>query len=296
MIRLGGGHHSSALSSTFFHLCSRLVELMSLYEVFLQWQNAVIDRWDKPIIDMSDVNGQPSSVLDDSQSQSNAMVSSMTSDKQSLSSEDDTLPGEDIQEEIPDNLEFRREVTSSSEEQKTMLSHMKQVRHALWKKSESALINLIEFYTSQCGDLEVQSGDSTDLATQNLHMTHDVLLQFISFSSHFLNDDESGDEQFSALENELAKLHLRHLRSIHIEAMKTTGHLLRHESWHLAPLQLSGGAFKVGANGKSCKCDGSGQNCTYCKNTIIKATYEVSHIAFLALVSFATVIIYPLII
>jgi len=280
VMRLGGGHHTTALSLTFFHLCSRLVELMNLYCVVLQWHKAIMDRVN-PVKEYNSSNITGDADRPDCESikikLSHTMVSSISSDKQSSSStdesaKDDTPQGETSERPVPETLEFTPNVTSSLVDFEAIHKSLKLIRRALWKKCEVSLINLIESYMAQGGDLGVQSGDSTDSTTSNLRLTYDVLLQFTSFTSHFLNDDK---EECSALENELLKLHQRHCRSVHIEAMKTTGTLLRHESWQLAPLELSGDAFKVEENGNS----GSHHN-----QTIMQAVYEVSHLVSHAII------------
>jgi len=253
IMRLGGGHHSSALSSTLFHLSSRLVELMSLYETTLQWLESLVHKMDvenKPIAANEDVK---TAQCDNSEVLNHTTVSSMSSAEQSASSSslnDDAPPQDQDDQPVPQDLQFEMDKSSLDDIYNAVQKSTGRIRHSIWKKCELALIHLIEFYMSQSGGVGVQSGDGKDFATGNLQETYNVLLQFKSFSSHFLNDDEDDgeDDPCSGLENELSKLYTRHLRSIHIEAMKTTGTLLRHESWHLAPLQLARSAFKPNDN------------------------------------------------
>jgi len=272
IIRLGGGHHSSALSSTLFHLSSRLVELMSLYETTLQWLESLVQKMDvenKPIAATEDVatTEQSKCGRDNSGVLNHTTVSSMSSAGQSASSSssNDDAPPQAQDEPVPQDLQFEMDKSTSDDIYKAVQKSTGRIRHSIWKKCELALIHLIEFYMSQSGGVGVQSGDGKDVATGNLQQTYNVLLQFKSYSSHFLNDDEDDgeDDPCFGLENELYKLYTRHLRSIHIEAMKTTGTLLRHESWHLAPLQLARGAFKPKDNENS-------------STRIMQSIYEVS--------------------
>ena len=130
---------------------------------------------------------------------------------------------------------------------------------------------------SQGEDLEVQSGDSTDFATGNLRLIYDIILQFAFFSSCFLDEEDGVEEDCGTLENELSKLTRRHLRSVHIEAMKTTGILLRHEAWQLAPLELARTSFKAVTNGMNCRHDGSRSTRTDSNAATMRAIYDVSH-------------------
>ncbi|KAL7543698.1 hypothetical protein ACHAXR_012979 [Thalassiosira sp. AJA248-18] len=268
VMRLGGGHHSGALSSTFFHLCSRLVELMNLYSVTLQWHKAII-AMDDAKEDVSNIipgGGVESNYGSDKSESNHTEVSSMSSDKGSFSSKDETSIDE--ARPVPENLEF---CTSSVDENKAIDKSMANIRRVLSKSCEVTLINLIEAYMSQGEDL----GDcSTDFATGNLRLTYDVLQQFTYFSSYFVDDDGGEEEECSALKNELAKLYQRHFRSVHIEAMKTTGQLLRHESWQLSPLELSGDTFNVEVNRENCRCGSPGQGCAYCNEASMRAIYQ----------------------
>ncbi|KAL7553539.1 hypothetical protein ACHAWF_016820 [Thalassiosira exigua] len=281
--RLGGGHNSNALSSIFHNLCSRLVELMNVYCLILQWHDVIV----KKISATSDSNlyapavGQSEYVPDQSESE-HSFVSSISSDKQSYCSTDEQQsreghPGDvDVtrQDEasMPENLEFRMSVSSNIDELKLIQKCMELIRRALWKKCETALVNLVKFYLSQGEDAGVPSGDGADFATGNLRLMHGLLLQFASFSSYFLAEDKAREVECNALENELSRLYRRHFRSIHIEAMKTTGTLLMHEPWLLAPLELPG--QQVGdPTGMKCRCGVSGVNCDYCVATM-QAIYK----------------------
>jgi hypothetical protein len=136
-----------------------------------------------------------------------------------------------------------------------------------------ALIQLIDVYLSI--DTGVASGESTDSVTRNFHSTYAVLLQLTAFSSYFLGEDEDDEsKQCTAVESELSKLYLKHLRSVHVEAMKTTGTILRHEAWQLAPLELP--RYASTTIEKDCKCIYSQQSCALCNETIIRSVYQVS--------------------
>ena len=133
------------------------------------------------------------------------------------------------------------------------------IRGALLEKCEAVLANLIEFYTSQRGDFGGHPGDNSDVSTRNLCLTYDLFLQFSHFSSCSLGNDVGEKDVCGKLKNDLSTLMKRHLRSVYIEAMKTMGTLLSHESWQLAPLEMT-----VPANRK----DG--------EEKVICAMYEVS--------------------
>ena len=272
VMRLGGGYHSGALASSFFHLCSRLVELMNLYSIILQWHMEFVNKQfatvDTHAIsnDASDVGKSACGSSDTKSETKDTVVSSISVDNDSISetSTKDEMNTPQSAGPVPENLEYKSDLTSSVDDIKAVAESIDQIRRVLWKSCEVTLINLIEAYMSQSGDLGAQSGDQH--ATGNLRLTYDVLLQFTRFSLYFL-DNEDGEEECSALKNELSKLYQRHFRSVHIEAMKTTGTLLRHESWHLAPLVLSGDNSKAAVNGSH---GGEGNN-----EKILQTIYEV---------------------
>jgi hypothetical protein len=277
LMRFGGGHNSSALSSPFFHLSSRLVEVMNLYVMTLQWLESLIAKAEsanEPLAFMLPLKNEHGTSQSD-----NSLVSSVSSEKQ-LSSYADEESTEDIENEktssspLPEDIEFRRyHSCSTSDEYKTVHNATKCIRRAIWDHCEMALIQLVDVYLSV--DTRFASGESTDSATRNFHSTYDVLLQFSAFSSYFLGEDEDDEsKQCTAVESELSKLYLKHLRSVHVEAMKTTGTILRHEAWQLAPLELP--RYASTTIEKDCKCIYSQQSCALCNETIIRSVYQVS--------------------
>ena len=198
----------------------------------------------------------------------------MSSEKHSSSSSDEESNEEARIDQtssppVPENLVFRRHPICTTLDLFRAIHKSVNVRHirrALWKKCEASLINLIELCMLHHGDTGVQFGDSTDFGTENLRLTHVVLQQFTSFSSFFHgDDDEDGKEKCSALKSKLSELYQRHLRYVHIEAMKTTGTLLEHEAWQLAPLELPGRAVGV---------ESEGDNWT--NEAVVQSVYQVS--------------------
>ena len=269
--RLSGGHHNSAMSSIFFHLASRLVEVMSLYDLILQWLKELVDKVEAAHEPNACSTPECTSVECE---MSHSTVSLLSSDKHSSSSLDEESNEEAPIDQTssppaPENLVFMRHPVCTTLDQFRAIHksvNVKHIRRALWKKCEVSLINLIELCMLHRGDTGVQFGDSTDFCTENLRLTHDVLLQFTSFSSYFLgDDDEDGNEQCSSLKSKLSELYQRHLRSVHIEAMKTTGTLLEHEAWQLAPLELPGKAVGVESDGDN-----------WTNETVVQSVYQVS--------------------
>jgi hypothetical protein len=266
--RLSGGHHNRALSSIFFDLTSRLVEVMNMYDVILHWLRVLIDNKEashEHIDCTTDCTFEEGKL-------NHSAVSLMSSDEPSsatsdVESNEEARKNQASSKPVPEDLVFVTYSACSTLDQYKAIHtsvKVKHIRRALWKKCESALIHLIELCMSHREDVGVQSGDSTDFATENLRLTHGVLLQFDSFSSYFLGaDDEDGKDQCIALETELSKLYQKHLRYVYIEAMKTTGTLLEHEAWQLAPLVLPNRAAVLEANDPS---------------TIIQSVYQVSRV------------------
>jgi hypothetical protein len=277
LMRLRGEIHSSALSSPFFYLGSRLVELMNLYDMTVHWLESSIAR-------VRAANGPPLFMLpmqnEAGLSQSGySAISSVSSENQLSSSTDEESERENMNEEtssrsIPEYIEFERHFGCSTlDEYKSVLKVTKCIRRTIWKNCELALIQLVEVYVSQA--MTVTTKESTDSATRNLHSTYDLLMQFTTFSSHFLGKVEAdGSKQCSELESELSKVYLNHLRSVHVEAMKTTGTILRHEAWQLAPLELP--SYATTSKEKNCKCMHSQQHCTHCNEVAIRRVYQVS--------------------
>ncbi len=274
LMRLQSENHSGKLSSPFFHLGSRLVELMNMYEMTLHWLETIISR--------ANAANEPMRFilpLENGAFQSdNSLLSSVSSEKR-LTSADEESNEEPVNEEtapnpLPDNIQFERYHCSSTlDEYKIVQKATNGIRRALWEHCESALSQLVTFYSAQ--DTKATLGESTDSATRNFNSTYDVLLQFSTFSSYFLGEvEENVPKQCVALESELSKVYLKHLRSVHAEAMTTTGTNLRHEAWHLAPLELPRSATTTSE--KNCACIHSQQNCAFCKDAIIKSVYQVS--------------------
>jgi hypothetical protein len=237
LMRAGGKFDCTALSLTFFHLSSRIVELLTFYEVILQWHEAML---------VSENEAQGSEcVAEDERDQDEAVhsilsarksVSTVSSNEDSVSlssgdtSEDDTSSNNLLQM-VPIRITFKENKICSLDWCRTISQSLRCIRHALWKYCDESLILLVESFSS----------DSMGLchsATSSLHLTWDVFQQFKFFSKHF-NDDTGDDTMCVTLKHCLCKLYRKHLRSVHVEAMKTTGSLLSQESWQLSLINIS---------------------------------------------------------
>lgn len=210
--------------------------------VALQWHEAIIEG-EKNTSDTADLL---KSGHDESESE-------LSSDDEAHTEE--APPVVTTARPVPENVEFKRTLSCNLND--LIHKSMGLIRRALLNKCEATMVNLIEFYMSR--DLEILSEESTDVATRNFCLIYGLLLQFTHFSSYFVDDKGEGMNVCGTLENEFSRLMGQHLRSVHIEAMRTTGMLLRHESWQLAPLELAGESFKKEAKEKINRCGNSGK-------------------------------------
>lgn len=247
IVRVGGTFNCTALSFTFFHLSSRLVELLSSYEVTCQWHEAMIENESGAneseyfADDECDQDKTAPSCSEDvlPAATSISMVSS-NPDSVSTSAYDSSEEDEaqDRTKPVPSRIAFEESKISSLDWSRAILQSVGCARQALWKYCEGSLIHLVEEFSSDSMDLGIQSGHGVDSATSSLHLTYDVFQQFAAFSEHFYGS--AADEALcDTLKNNLWKLYRTHLRSMHIEAMKSTGSLLRQESWQLSPINIS---------------------------------------------------------
>ena len=243
IVRVGGTFNCTALSLTFFHLSSRLVELLSFYEVTCQWHEAMLaneggtQESDYFADEECDQDGSAPSCSKDILL-SHASISMVSSNETSSNdaSEDETSVET---KPVPSRISFKENKISRLDWFQTILQSVGCIRRALWKYCEESLINLVESFSSDSMDFGgLQSGQGVDSATSSLHLTYDVFQQFEAFSKHF-NGDTADDALCDTLKSNLWKLYRTHLRSVHIEAMKSTGSLLRQESWQLSPINIS---------------------------------------------------------
>jgi hypothetical protein len=105
-------------------------------------------------------------------------------------------------------------------------------------------------------------------------MMNDLLHQFSDFAVIFLGDEH--DEDSGTCENieiSLAELCRAHLRSVHVEAMKTTGTLLRHETWQISSLDFT----MAPADNDEKKSDGGG-NIHQEQNAVLISLHHVRDI------------------
>ena len=246
IVRVGGTFNSTALSLTFFHLSSRLVELMSLYEVISQWHQAMVTKTGKAGLkseyDECDQDEDDSRCTQDIllERATVSLVSSNQDSPNTLSScevsDDETAVA--ATNPVPSRIAFKENRISRLEWSRKILHSVGCVRQALWKYCEESLIHLVESFSSDSMDLSLQSGQGVDSTTSSLHFTFNVFQQFVSFSKHF-NGDAAEEAICDGLQDNLWKLYRTHVRSVHFEAMKSTGSLLRQESWQLSPINIS---------------------------------------------------------
>jgi len=246
IVRIGGTFNCNALSLAFFHLSSRLVELLTFYEVTCQWHEGMLanksgTQESEYFADneCDQVEAAPCCTKDILLA--HTAVSTVSSDEDSVSTSSDDASEDETSvksKPVPSRIAFKESKISSLDWSRTILQSVGCVRNALWKYCEGSLIHLVESFSSDSMDLGLQSGQGVDSATSSLHLTYDVFEQFAAFSKHF-NGDTADDAICDSLKNNLWKLYRTHLRSVHIEAMKSTGSLLRQESWQLAPINIS---------------------------------------------------------
>ena len=293
---LDAGFQTNILSFSFFHLCSRLVELMGIYCTLCQWNEEMLSKIKAPIPiiqtgqdAMNTSDNELCSVSNSCQhdieetGSKHSMMSSISSDKLSSSASfGEKSSAQSSVWDVPGSFEFKGSILGNNEStnayefmMKNVQKNVGAIRHALWKCCESSLVQLIEAFSSS-SEATGTGERSIDSTTESMRMTYDLFLQFNAFSSAFL--DGSLDDICTALETELSNIYRRHLRSVHIDAMNTTGTLLRHDSWQLASLDLPNNTFNIGCDEKKCVCDGSEYNCEICKGqcTVMNSIYKVS--------------------
>ncbi|EJK75412.1 hypothetical protein THAOC_02863 [Thalassiosira oceanica] len=214
-LRFTTSSDGNALSSTFYHLCSRHVEILSLHSTILRW------------------HGSKDGGISDSSGNSVSSVSSTSSS----CTEGSTLSQDSEAPPVPGGLQF-----AFIDVQSVLRSN----QTSLYISCEESILSFAEGYMEmkESGNLLV-----SDATTDSLSSIHGISKQFQDFALHFFrnNDDDSRSSGIQpskscAIEDCLAKLYDSHLRSVHIEAMKTTGTLLRHEPWQLSPIELNSGS------------------------------------------------------
>ena len=246
LTRAGGAFNCTALSLTFFHLSSRIVELLAFYDVTCQWQQTMIAS------ERSEVQ-EPEYFADDECNQDETVQSILLAraSVSTVSSKEDSasLTSNDASEEeaassvknkpLPSRIAFRQNKVSSLNWAQTIAQSVGCIRHALWKYCEESLIHVVESFSPDATGLGCHNlGRGVDATTSNLHLTYDTFQQFAAFSKHF-NGETADDTLCDTLKHSLWKLYRSHLRSVHVEAMKNTGSLLRQESWQLSPINIS---------------------------------------------------------
>lgn len=212
-------------SVTFPSLAARSTEILLVYCLFLKWHANLIGVSFIQSTNRGFCDSKIDSLSSISEDESSSSPSSVA-DKLSSNG------GDQSQANVPQNLELKNECSKATcDVQECMSRSMNaSIRHPLFTYCESKLTQLIE----------ICSSSSAMMTLENLQTIDNIFYQFRIFSQNFLGneyDDESDTCQ--NIEVALAGLYRSHLRQIHIEAMKTTGALLRHESWHLSPLDFT---------------------------------------------------------
>ncbi|KAL3785773.1 hypothetical protein HJC23_007329 [Cyclotella cryptica] len=228
------------MPSAFYHLSLRSTELLCLYCLLSEWHSDLLVRLRGRNTDGPVHLGMHQHDRDDTFSYSqHSRMSSISSDglSSTVSLAPDDAADEDSSDEesqgcVPHTFEFKggaRKPTHAFHEH-TLKIMNQSIRRPLFTFCESKLAQMIEAYTSR---------PSVKLTLEDLRVMDDVFHQFNRFSLRFLGDNEDHESDVcKSMRDELTQLYVSHLQSVHIEAMKTTGTLLRHDSWQLSPLNL----------------------------------------------------------
>jgi hypothetical protein len=250
------------VSSSFSRLASRATEVLLIYSLLLQWHSCLVD------ILKDDCHDSCKFLNADVKSDN---MSSISADEVSLvtsttDNDDDDASDERPKAPVPQCFEIHSKTDESSDLlHECMLKCMRSrfVRHPLFTFCESKLTQSIEICSS-CA--------STKLLLEDLRTMDDVFRQFTQFSHHFLGDEYDGESELCMnIENALTELYQAHIRSVHIEAMKTTGTLLRHESWQLSPMSFT----LASLDDDEKKSEGGGSTCDE-QSAVLIALHHVS--------------------
>lgn len=266
-----------ALPSAFSHLILRSTEVFCLYCLLSDWHSCLLVRLrGRSTTEPSDQLDLDQHDRDDIFSYSQlSRMSSISSDGMSSTvslAPDDAFDDDSSDEEsegcVPHTFEFKGGPKKPTHDftQFTLKTMIQSIRRPLFTFCGSKLIQMIETYTSR---------PSVKFTLEDLRKMNDIFHQFNRFSLHFLGDyeDHESDDVCTSIRDELTKLYLAHLQSVHIEAMKTTGTLLRHESWQLSPLNLT----MAHSEDDEKKSDGSGGLCDE-QCAVILSLFTVRHL------------------
>lgn len=246
---------SRILTQSFTHQAVRSTEVLSVYCLFLEWHSSIMIETKDETSGLTCLNGD-----DKSDNLSSMSVDDLSSDASSVIQEDEIQSNA----HLPQSFEFQNEASISRPGlRECMLNSMnRSIRHPLFTFCESKLTQSIEYCIS-CSTMKLMLDD--------MYAMELIFSQFVRFGAHFLEDEH--DEESDICENirmSLAELQLSHLRSVHIEAMKSTGALLRHETWYLSPIE-----FRLASKDEDKKSDGGG-NTAEEQNEILQSLQHVS--------------------
>ena len=264
-------------SSAFFSLTSRSTELLCLYYLLVEWHSDLLVRLREANESESPADESDNQNDNDDNLSLHSRMSSMSPDDLTGTvsfKPDDDVDNDSSDEESegcpPQTFEFQGKLSKPAHIlHEYMFRSMNQsIRHPLFTYCESKLTQMIETYISR---------PYIKLVLDDLRMMGDVLEQFTRFSVYFLEEDADDESEVcKTIRNELNELYCSHLRSVHVEAMKTTGTLLRHESWQLSPVDISLASVEEDEK----KSDGSGG--IYDEHIAFMAS--LCHVSFICLV------------
>lgn len=281
---LGSVRQYGIMSFAFFHLCSRLVEIMGVYCALCHFNSITLIKIRATVkveaphysTEWNETKNTCSNEEMKTEYES-SVISSVSSDQTTSTSFDSASSSENSTEyRVPESFEFNGftldEDGINTTTIESVCSSMDSIRHPLWKCCESILAQLLEMFASSCGPSITSSR-----TTEWLCFTQKIFQQFIEFSTNFLQDDTH--DACTTLNSELSVIYRKHLRCVHIDAMRSTGTLLRQDTWQLSPLDLPHDTVNQCQDDKKCACGHCVSGCSVCvgeDTNAMKSVYKVS--------------------
>lgn len=252
-------------SPAFSHQALRSAEILSVFCLLCEHHSGIVDRLESVKAESPESNAEG-----DSGNVSSISADELSSAAASSSSSSEGTDDGQPDASLPHTFEFQNKTTDfKSSTHRCMLKSMnRSIRHPLFTFCESKLTQSIEYCIS-C--------TSTKLLLDDLCMMNDLLHQFSDFAVIFLGDEHDEDsDTCENIEISLAELCRAHLRSVHVEAMKTTGTLLRHETWQISSLDFT----MAPADNDEKKSDGGG-NIHQEQNAVLISLHHVRDIKYI---------------
>jgi len=271
------------MSFAFFHLCSRLAEIMGVYCALCHFNSFTLTKIRATVKVEAPHHSTAWNVTSSNEGMKteseSSVISSVSSDETTSASYDSSSSSENPSEyRVPKSFEFKGSTFDEDGKTKTTIesvcSSMASIRHPLWKCCESILAQLLEMFASSSGP-----SISSSRTTEWLCFTHKTFQQFIEFSTKFMQDDTH--DTCTTLNFELSVIYRKHLRSVHIDAMRGTGTLLRKDTWQLSPLDLPHDTIYHCQDEKKCVCGHCGSGCSICvgkETNAMKSVYKAVEI------------------